>query len=190
MNRRSFLASAVVGLSSLSAGCLGAFSGESESKPDPIALSGTKKDDQGGMIIGDHGGPNGQIFYENNEPEGHDNPAWFHTLTYGLFPYYHEHEEMGWTATAVYVTDYSIVEFEAPSSGSFTLPAPTEAETFGDATEMAYVVESAARGGMGPAIVPFSKQSDADSFVAAHGGELLSFEDISLEFVRTYQRSG
>jgi nitrous oxide reductase accessory protein NosL len=186
MKRRTVLAGGVaLGTSVPSAGCLGTL-GSSDSKPDPIDLSGTKKDDQGGMVIGKHGGPNGQIFYENNAPD-HGNPAWFHTLTYGMFPYYFEHEQLGWTAEAIYVTDYSLVDYDPPTEGGLTLPAPTAADTFGDAKTMTYVVESRARGGMGPAIVPFSRESDADSFAETYGGRTLAFDDISPEFVSQYQ---
>lgn len=190
MRRRSYLTvGGSIGASALSAGCLGVLDGGStteSTRPDPVDLSGNKRDDQGGMVIGKHGGPNGQIFYEENEPD-HGNPAWFHTLTYGLFPYYFEHERMGWTAQAVYVTDYSVVDFDAPAEGRFSLPAPTAADTFTDGTTATYVVESRARGGMGPAIVPFSSESDADDFAETYGGRTLSFEQVSPEFVSQYQ---
>jgi nitrous oxide reductase accessory protein NosL len=185
VNRRTLVGTLCGVAGATTAGCLGVLGGGSEPPPDPVDLSGGKADDRGGMEIGRHGGPNGQIFYGSNAPD-HGNPAWFHTLTYGLFPYYFEHREMGWTAEAVYVTDYSVVEFDAPAEGAFSLPAPTAPETFGDGEEMTYVVESEARGGMGPAIVPFSEGGDAASFVDAHGGEALSFDAITPEFVGTY----
>lgn len=92
------------------AGCTGR-GDEITETPEPVSLGGSKQDDQGGMIIGEHFGPNGQIFYRDHEPAGHDNPAWFHTLAHGLFPYYFEHERRGWEAQAVYVTDYSRVDY-------------------------------------------------------------------------------
>ena len=131
MDRRTVLrTSAALGIGSL-AGCLGTDS-SSEEAPDPIDLSGTKYDYQGGMEIGAHGGPNGQIFYDGEQPQsvggpasfrnthaGHDdgggdktdNLAWFHTLVFGLFPYHFERLDRGWEAAAIYVTDYSSVEW-------------------------------------------------------------------------------
>lgn len=41
-----------------------------------------------------------------------------------------------------------------------------------------YVFGSNAQGSMGPAIVPFSQQADADAFVRQQGGKVLRFEQI------------
>lgn len=124
MNRRTVLCTAAtIGVGSL-AGCLGTDS-SSEDAPDPIDLSGTEYDYQGGMEIGAHGGPNGQIFYKDEQPESPggptslrntqtsdsdngtvntDNIAWFHTLVFGLFPYHFERRNRDWEAEAIYVT--------------------------------------------------------------------------------------
>lgn len=183
MHRRTFLAT--VGAAAVT-GCLGD-DGSSGDTPTPIDLDGQKRDDRGGMVIGYHGGPNGQIFYASNAPEDHPNPARFHTLVFGLFPYYFEHERTGWEATAIYVTDYSTVEYDL-SGGDRTMPAPTAVETFGDAMAMTYVVGSEASGGMGPALLPFSAAADADSFVADYGGRTVGFEDITPDLLAEYRR--
>jgi nitrous oxide reductase accessory protein NosL len=169
-------------------GCLGTFGGPSgEGTPTPVDLPGAKFDDRGGMAIGEHGGPNGQIFYEEHGPDGHENSAWFHTLAFGLFPYYFEHRREEWEATAIYATDYSKLEYSL-EEGSMIMPAPTAAETFGDATELTYVMESSVSGGMGPALVPFSVASDAESFVAEYGGRTVTFEEISSTLIANYTR--
>jgi nitrous oxide reductase accessory protein NosL len=171
-------------------GCLGGSPSQADRQtPTPVDLSGQKLDDEGGMVIGKHGGPNGQIFYANNTPAGHDGPAWFHTLAFGLFPYYFDHERDGWEATAIYVTDYSTGEYTpVERDGRTVMPAPTAAGTFGDATAMTYVMESDVSGGMGPAFVPFSAVADAQSFVDEHGGRTVTFEEITPELVGDYTR--
>ncbi|POG56091.1 nitrous oxide reductase accessory protein NosL [Haloferax marisrubri] len=189
LTRRAATKAVSLGALAALAGCLGGGS-NAEPTPEPVDLSGGKEDDQGGMVIGLHAGPNGQIFYRDNAPEGHDNPAWFHTLSMGLFPYYFEHREQGWEATAVYVTDYSTVDYELSTEGGDTfISTHTGADTFGDATEMTYVVESEVLGGMGTDLIPFSSDADADEFVAEHGGETVVFDDVTPEWLRGYMRS-
>lgn len=188
MRRRRILAGAGPLLTATTAGCLGGLGGNSSERPEPVDLSGQKLDDRGGMVIGQHGGPNGQIFYRSNAPEGHENPAWFHTLSYGLFPYYFTHRKQGWTADAIYATDYSVVDEPIAEQGDRPrLAAPTAPETFADATSLTYVIESDARGGMGPALVPFSEPADADSFVDEHGGRTLAFEDVTPQLLSEYR---
>ncbi|MDY7082220.1 MAG: nitrous oxide reductase accessory protein NosL [Halobacteria archaeon] len=74
------------------AGCMGMADKDSNRDsgdiPDPIALSGGKQCDVCGMVIGKHPGPNAQIFYRENSPEEHPNPAWFDSLKACMFPYY------------------------------------------------------------------------------------------------------
>jgi nitrous oxide reductase accessory protein NosL len=211
MNRRTVLcAAATIGVGSL-AGCLGTDS-SSEDAPDPIDLSGTKYDYQGGMEIGAHGGPNGQIFYKDEQPEspggptslrntqtsdsdnGTDNTdsiAWFHTLVFGLFPYHFERRNRDWEAEAIYVTDYSSVEWEIPEdSDRPTMPAPIDAETFADATKLQYVGESDVMGGMGPALHPFSAESEADSFADDYNGTVYEFDHIDRELIGSLQQRG
>jgi copper chaperone NosL len=184
MNRRTALGTFGSLLCSGIAGCLG---GTTADRPDPVDLSGGKADDQGGMLIGKHGGPNGQIFYENNSPEGHDNPAWFHTLAFGLFRYHFRHERRGWEASAIYVTDYSLFEYDLQErDGRLYMPSPTAAETFGDARDVTYVMDSEVYGGMGPALIPFSVDGDAEGFVGDHGGQTVAFDDITPQLIGEY----
>ena len=185
-NRRQFITAATtVSLLSI-AGCA-QNEGAGRQAPDPVDLSGQKTDFQGGMVIGDHGGPNGQIFYEETEPkprqgagvEGNspDNLAWFHTLVYGLFPYHFEMRNSGAQAAAIYVTDYSTVDWEL-SSDTMIMPAPTSPETFADATELTYVVGSDARGGMGSTLLPFSNSDDAARFISEYNGRTINYDEI------------
>jgi nitrous oxide reductase accessory protein NosL len=183
-----FLAGAGSVCTTVTMGCLGSLvSGSSSGPPEPVSLSGQKLDDQGGMVIGQHGGPNGQIFYQNESPEGHENPAWFHTLSYGLFPYYFTRQNRGWTAEAIYVTDYSLVEDPISNQGDTPrIVAPTAPETFGDAKQLTYVVGSDVPGGMGPDLIPFSDSADVDSFVSSYGGRTMTFDDVTPQWLSQY----
>lgn len=211
MHRRTVLTTAtLLGVGSV-AGCLGTDSG-SDDVPDPVALSGTKYDYQGGMEIGAHGGPNGQIFYRDEQPEpvagtaavrnvhqGHDETAdnseehlaWFHTLVSGLFPYHFERRNRGWEAEVIYVTDYSSVEWDLPEdSPRPVMPSPTSADSFADATELTYVGESDVMGGMGPALHPFSEQSEAESFAETYNGTRYEFDEINRGLIDSLQNRG
>jgi copper chaperone NosL len=187
--------SAIIG----SAGCLSALQLNDGNQPDPVDLSGGKLDYHGGMKIGMHGGPNGQIFYENNEPkpmgnagnaETRENLAWFHTLAHGLFPYHFQRLNQGWNADAIYATDYSSFEWELfERDGNEYMPAPTDPQTFSDATDLTYVAESKILGGMGPELIPFSEPDDATDFVANHGGRTVPFDAINQRMIRALQRA-
>jgi len=192
MSRRRAIKVAGASLTAGLAGCLGG----DESGPEPVDLSGGKFDYQGGMEIGAHGGPNGQIFYADNEPdsphspdtspEARDELAWFHTLAQGLFPYHFERTNRGWEAVVVYVTDYSAVEWELQETAEGPqMPAPTAPETFADAESLTYVVESDVIGGMGPDLLPFSESADVDAFVEEYGGQTVAFEDITRQLVES-----
>lgn len=174
------------------AGCIGGQAADpepTEAPPEPIDLSGGKTDDMGGMIIGEHFGPNGQIFYKENSPEGHDNPAWFHTLVSTLFPYYFEKRKLGWEVAAFYVTDYSVVDYDLETIDEKTyISSHTNTGTFGDAMAMTYVHGSEVLGGMGKALVPFSDGGDAADFASEHGGDTMSFDEITPEFIADYIR--
>lgn len=188
MQRRHFLAGTTALASLGLAGCLDAIGGSGSAEaPDPVDLSGGKFDDQGEMEIGPHGGANGQIFYEDEVPEGRvEGPFWFHTLVFGLFPHYFDHTDRGWDIDVAYVTDFSAVEYEIQErEGMAAMPSPTAPETFADATDLTYVVESDVMGGMGPDLHPFSDVSEADSFVDEHGGRTVEFDEIGRELIET-----
>jgi copper chaperone NosL len=200
MDRRAFLRGSVatVSVGSL-AGCLG--SDDGENAPDPVDLSGTKFDYQGGMEIGAHGGPNGQVFYQSEQPQPvagdapgsdeNENLAWFHTLVFGLFPYHFDRQAQGWEPAVVYVTDYSVVDWDLNEDAETpVMPAPTGADTFADATELTYVGESDVMGGMGPALHPFSDEDEATTFAENHDGTTYTFDDINQALIESLQEGG
>jgi len=194
---RAVGAGALAGL----AGCVDSLGTGAESAPEPVDLSGGTFDYEGGMEIGRHGGPNGQIFYAENDPdsphatddspEARDDLAWFHTLVHGLFPYHFERLDRGWEAAAIYVTDYSSVDWEPiERDGDRYMPAPTAAGSFADATDLTYVAESDVLGGMGPELFPFSDAAEASAFADDRGGRTVGFEAIDRELVESLRATG
>lgn len=174
--RQALLAGGTVLAASL-AGCSG---DADEEPPEPVALSAGLSCDVCGMVVADHPGPVGEIFYADNSPIGHDNPARFDSLRGCLFPYYFEHKRKDWTATAVYVTDYSKVDATVTErDGDTFISSHTGAASFTDATEVVFVVGSGVQGAMGTDFIPFGQEAEADDFVADHGGEVLSFDEIT-----------
>ena len=174
ISRRLLLRAGGGGLAIGLAGCLGG-----PSKPAPVALTGGVACDVCGMIIEKHPGPDGQIFYRNQSPEGHDNPARFDALKQCFFPYLLEHQQRGWTATALYVTDYSSVDYTLQTeAGETYISSHPEVEAFAPAKELSYVVGSDILGAMGPDFIPFSERADADEFATEHGGSVLAFADL------------
>ena len=131
------------------------------------------------MVIEMHPGPNGQIFYRDHAPSDHENPARFDSLKSCLFPYKLAHERLDWAASAIYVTDYSSVEYElAEEGGTTAISSHVAADSFADATDLVYVVESEVEGAMGPDFLPFSEAAEAEEFAAEHGGEVVEYDEI------------
>lgn len=164
------------------AGCLGG-GGAGDDVPAPIALTGNKQCDVCGMIIEQHPGPVGQLFYANNAPEGHDNPAWF-CSAWETFAYNFDRESEGWTLSGGYLTDYSSVEYELYDDGGSTfITAHLEPESFGRMNELYYVAGTDIKGAMGNDLIPFSDEADADSFAEEHGGTVYRENDISRDLI-------
>jgi len=57
----------------------------------------------------------------------------------------------------------------------------TNDEIYIDAKKAFYVIGHNKPGAMGPTLASFTKQTDAEAFSAAQGGEVFSFEQINLE---------
>jgi nitrous oxide reductase accessory protein NosL len=176
LSRRALLA--LGGGFAATAGCLGG--DRATETPDPVAVPGSAQCDACGMVIADHPGPNGEIFYRDRSPEGHDNPAWFDSVRGCLFPYFFEHERLDWTAAAVYVTDYSQADYSLQTEGDRTfITSHRDPETLARASDVAFVVGADVYGAMGRDFVPFSDRDDADAFRAEHGGEILAFDEVT-----------
>lgn len=159
------------------AGCLG---GSDAPAPDPITLDDQNQCEICGMIIADYPGPNGQIFYEDNEPDTHENPAWFDSVMGCMMPYYFDHQSLGWKVDVAYVTDYSGVDWEITTvRGQDYITSTVTSESFTNAEETFYVADSGIHGAMGPELIPFSSEDDAHAFAENNGGDVLEFDEIT-----------
>lgn len=166
------------GASAVAIGVAGCLDGRSPT-PDPAALAGVLECDVCGMVIENHPGPNGQMFFEEEEPEGHDPPARFDSLKQCLFPYLLERRELGWEPTAIYVTDYSAVEYDVDEEGGTVLiSSHTDPDSFSLARDLYYVVNSDVEGAMGPDFVPFGSRPDAEALSSEYGGRVLTYDEI------------
>jgi nitrous oxide reductase accessory protein NosL len=174
--RRAVLAGASGVAAASVAGCLGG----DGSAPPAVAVAGAAACDECGMVISKHPGPNGEIYWEETEPESHDAPFHFDSLKQCFFPHYFEGTDAGRSLDAAYVTDYSAVDYSVQSQdGSSYVTSHTDADAFADATELEYVVESDVEGAMGPDFVPFSDSDDAEAFASEYGGSVVAFDEVS-----------
>lgn len=180
--RRRMLALAGASAGTLLAGCLGDSS--PAEAPDPIALEGGLQCDVCGMVIGEHFGPNGQLFYEDFEPGGHENPARFDALEACLFPYLFQQDQQGRSPIAAYATDYSAVEYTLETIDEQTyISTHTTADSFAPAETLNYVVDSSLQGAMGPDFFPFGDRADAEDVAGEFGGRVIGFEKISTDLL-------
>ena len=164
---------AAVGL----AGCLGGTGDSNEDAPEPVTLGSDADCDVCGMVIAQHPGPTAEVFYADEQPEDHDNPARFDS-TWEAFQYDFDHDD--WTRTAFYVTDYSSVDYEIRTdAGQTVISTHYGSESFVAATDVTFVVASEVVGAMGNDLVGFSARSDAESFQDEYGGDLASVDDVT-----------
>ena len=183
LSRRTFgrlaAGSSAMILGSSLAGC----ASQGEEVPDPVTMTQSDSCDVCGMVIPNHPGPSTEIFYRDEQPSGHDNPARFDS-TWEAFQYDFERQDRGWERTGFYVTDYSSVEYTLTQDGDSTLISThPEAEAFVDASEVTFVANSEVKGAMGRDLIGFTVEADAESFSDDHGGTLLPFEDVTRETV-------
>lgn len=148
--------------------------------PEPVTLTTDDACEVCGMIIPNHPGPSTEIFYRDQRPSGHDNPARFDS-TWEAFEYDFERD---WTVDAFYVTDYSAVEWSLSEAGGDQLISTHPgAAAFVDAETVTFVVGSAIRGAMGRDLIGFSDRADAESFRDDYGGSLGAFDDVTPETI-------
>ena len=174
--RRRLLGGAVALASTALAGCLG--NDEDEEPPEPIGLDDGQSCDVCGMLIADHYGPAGQVFYGGGEPADRDGPARFDSVR-ELVVFDEEHRERGWERRAAFVTDYSAVGYDlVEGDGTLHVSTHAEREAFERAAGLHYVVGSDVEGAMGPEYLPFSDRADAEGFVADHGGDVRGWGEL------------
>jgi nitrous oxide reductase accessory protein NosL len=180
VSRRTVLAG-TVGAAAWLAGCGGNASGDEV--PEPVTLDQSDQCDVCGMVIPNHPGPSAQIFYRDQRPSSHDNPARF-CSTWEAFQYDFERQDRGWRRAVFYVTDYSAVEYELTRDGGDTLVSThPEAGAFVDATAVTFVVGSEVKGAMGRDLIGFSDRADAEAFRDDHGGDLTTFDAVDRDTI-------
>ena len=120
-----------------------------------------------GMLLVDHEGPKGQIHLVSRKA-----PVWFSsvrdTIAFMRLP------EEPHDIAAVYVNDMARAKrWDQPEPGMWV-----------DARQAWFVVDSDMRGGMGaPEAVPFSDEAAAQTFRAAHQGQVARLADIPDAYV-------
>ena len=171
--RRRVLTGAVGATAAALAGCLDDDEAD-EATPDPVDLAG-QECDVCGMLIDEHHGPAGQAFFED-APDARDGPARFDSVT-ELIAYLDERAAAGEEPRAIYVTDYSRVDYEVTEiDGGKYVSSHVDSDVFADAETLEYVTGSEVEGAMGADHLPFSDPDDAAAFVAAHGGEVVGWD--------------
>lgn len=174
VRRRTLLATTALAL----AGCLGE-DDEPVEAPDPVSLDEGQTCDSCGMVIEEHPGPNGEIFYEGDRPEGRDGPAWFCAIQC-LNTYHAEKTRLGWEPIVTYVTDYSSVDYEITDreEGQYISSHP-EADAFADADGVQVVTDTSVEGAMGFTPVPFSVSEDAEAFADEFDGTVVEWDAVA-----------
>ncbi len=163
------------------AGCQGSDPGGET--PEPVGLDQSDQCEVCGMVIPNHPGPSAEIFYADEQPSGHENPARF-CSTWEAFQYDFERQDRGWTREAFYATDYSAVDYDLTTDGGDVLISTHPgAEAFVDATTVTFVVGSEVKGSMGQDLIGFSGADDAEAFQSEHGGDLLAFDDVTRDTI-------
>ena len=139
---------------------------EGTTKPEARALTRDAIGHYCNMIVAEHRGPKGQIFLKSREQ-----PIWFSsvrdTIAFTMLP------EEPKDIAAIYVNDIARASWDAPEPDSWI-----------DARDAWYVIESSRVGGMGaPEAVPFFDQASAEAFAASFGGHVVTFADMPEPFI-------
>ncbi len=119
-----------------------------------------------GMVVADHPGPKGQIILTDR-----DEPIWFSSvrdaIAFALSPTEPRN------IAAFYVNDMTETDWNKPGP-----------DTWIDARRAWYVIGSDKRGGMGaPEAIPFKTKAAAETFAAAHGGRVVSYDAMPEEYI-------
>lgn len=162
------------------AGCLG---GDGGAAPAPVGIESDWSCDVCGMVIRNHPGPNAEIYYADERPNDHDNPARF-CSTWEAFQFDFEKRDAGWSREAFYTTDYSSVDYDVyRESGDTLITSHADAEAFVDAEDVTFVVASEAKGAMGEDLVGFSDSAEAEDFAEQYGGDVVAFADVTRDTI-------
>ncbi|MCL9818066.1 nitrous oxide reductase accessory protein NosL [Natronocalculus amylovorans] len=177
VSRRSVVTLAAGGLTLALAGC----TGESEELPAAISLDDGQSCDACGMVIEEHPGPTGQVFFED-EPADRDGPAWFCSGTC-TYTYRFDREDEGWNPRVTYLTDYTAVSYDVSGDSEPSISAHLSADAYVQESQLFVVAGSDVLGAMGPDVIPFSDEDDAEEFASEYGGSVIAATDIDRELI-------
>jgi len=155
---------AVLALSLFVGGC---FEETVTEKPGPVAMTLEAVGHYCQMNVLEHDGPKAQIHIA-----GVTEPLWFSQIRDAVV--FTRLPEETAEITAIYVNDMGRAD-------SWADPG---ADNWVDAELAFFVIGSSRTGGMGaPEAIPFGMQTDAEAFVAQHGGEVVRFAEIPEAYV-------
>jgi len=174
--RRTILTAVGSGLAVGLAGCLG-----DDELPPPVSLDEGQECDQCGMVIDQHPGPTGQVFFDDHPPD-RDGPARFCSATCS-YSYRFDREDEGLDPIVTYLTDYSRVEYSVADGDDPSISAHLAADDYREESALSVVVGSDVEGAMGPELIPFSDSEEAEAFADEYGGEVRTTGDVDRELV-------
>jgi copper chaperone NosL len=135
----------------------------SQDNTGPITITGESICSLDGMTLADYPGPKAQIHYAQDEPE-------LFCDTVEMLSIYLQSGRQR-PVVAIYVHDMARNDWEHPVGNWI------------DARSAYYVLGSKRRGSMGPTLASFAQQADAAAFAGKEGGEVLAFDQITLDQV-------
>ncbi|WP_166258189.1 nitrous oxide reductase accessory protein NosL [Marinobacter salicampi] len=135
-------------------------------KPEPVYFESGDECHVCGMVIERFPGPKGQAI----QPD--DKVVRKFCSTRDMFSWLLQPENVK-RNHVLYVHDMAQTHWEAPDDTALV-----------DAREAFFVVGSGLSGAMGPTLGAFADQADARAFADEHGGQVVAFEEITLEHLR------
>ena len=145
-------------------GCGDAREGASDAQVAPVEITRATASVIDGMLLADYPGPKGQVHYAGQpEPDFFCNTR---DMMYVLL----EPEALR-KIRAVFVQDMGQADWDEPYGHWI------------DAHSAFFVVGASKRGSMGPTLATFAREEDALRFAATYGGEVLPYEQITIDSV-------
>ena len=141
-------------------------------KPDPVHIESGDECHVCGMAITKFPGPKGEAITEK------DQHVRKFCSTRDMFAWVLQPENVDRNHT-LYVHDMAQTDWQSPDDTALI-----------DAREAFYVVGSERTGAMGPTLASFATRTDADSFAAQHGGEVLAFSEITMDHLNSGMAMG
>ena len=176
--RRTVLTAVGSGLAVGLAGCLGNGGGDSD-LPAAVSLDDEQACDECGMVIEQHPGPTGQVFFDDHPPD-REGPAWFCSVTC-TYSYRFDREDEGLDPVVTYLTDYSEIDYSVDDDPSIS--AHLAAEDHRPEADLSVVAGSEVEGAMGPELIPFGDSDDSEAFADEYGGDVRAAADVDRELV-------